>query len=89
MTLIIGAECQDGIVLGSDRKLRRGEEVDYEDKIFEMGNSIIGCVGLTGIREDFLLIMRSEIARIRPRSLHELKIIVEDVVSTEASDNAR
>lgn len=78
MTLIIGAECQDGIVLGSDRKLRRGEEVDYEDKIFEMDNSIIGCVGLTGIRDDFLLVMSSEIARIRPRSLYELKIIVEE-----------
>ena len=88
MTLIIGAECQDGIVLGSDRKLRRGEEVDYEDKIFEMGNSIIGCVGLTGIRDDFLLIMRSEIARIRPRSLYELKIIVEDVVN-DLSDRYR
>jgi hypothetical protein len=79
MTLIIGAECQDGIVLGSDRKLRRGEEVDYSDKIFEMGNSIIGCAGLTGIRDDFLLIMSSEIARIRPRSLYELKVIAEDI----------
>jgi 20S proteasome alpha/beta subunit len=81
MTLIIGAECQDGIVLGSDRKLRRGEEVDYEDKIFEMGNSIIGFVGLTGIRDDFLLVMNSEITRIRPRSLYELKVIIEDVVN--------
>ncbi len=81
MTLIIGAECKDGIVLGSDRKLRRGEEVDYSDKIFEMGNSIIGCAGLTGIRDDFLLVMNSEIARIRPRSLYELKLIVEDVVN--------
>ena len=88
MTLIIGAECQDGIVLGSDRRLRRGEEVDYEDKIFEMGNSFIGCVGLTGIRDDFLLIMRSEIARIRPRSLYELKVIVEDIVN-DISDRYR
>ena len=88
MTLIIGAECRDGIVLGADRKIRRGEEVDYEDKIFEMGNSIIGCVGLTGIRDDFLLIMNSEIARIRPRSLYELKLIVEDVVN-DLSDRYR
>ena len=88
MTLIIGAECKDGIVLGADRKIRRGEEVDYEDKIFEMGNSIIGCVGLTGIRDDFLLIMNSEIARIRPRSLYELKLIVEDVVN-DLSDRYR
>jgi len=32
MTLIIGAECQDGIVLGSDRRLRRGEEVEHDHK---------------------------------------------------------
>jgi len=88
MTLIIGAECQDGIVLGSDRRLRRGEEVEHEDKIFQMNNSIIGCVGLTGIRDDFLLIMSSEIARIRPRSLYELKVIVEDVVN-DLSDRYR
>jgi len=88
VTLIIGAECQDGIVLGSDRKLRRGEEVDYSDKIFEMGNSIIGCAGLTGISDDFLLIMRLEISRIRPRSLYELKLIVEDVVN-DLSDRYR
>lgn len=54
--------------------------VDYEDKIFKIDNSIIGFVGLTGIRDDFLLLADLEIGRIRPRSLYELKLSVEDIV---------
>lgn len=88
MTLIIGAAGHNGIVLGADRKLRRGEEVDFADKIFEVGNSIIGSAGLTGIMDDFLLLMRSEIDRVRPRTLYELKIIVEDIVN-DLSDRYR
>ena len=32
-TLIIGARAKDGIVLASDRKVMRGQESEFEDKI--------------------------------------------------------
>jgi 20S proteasome alpha/beta subunit len=55
MTLIIGHKCSDGVVLAADRKLLRGEEPHYGDKILEIGGVVFAFEGLTGIRDDFLL----------------------------------
>ena len=53
MTLLIGAECSDGVVIGSDQKTLRGGEVGYRNKIFEFdlgGKVLFATEGLTGIR---------------------------------------
>ena len=81
MTLIIGARCNNGIVLGADRKIIRGGEADYRDKIFELGGSVLAFEGLTGICDDFLLLLRSEMDRTRGfTSIYEMKLVVEDIV---------
>ena len=83
MTLIIGHRCVNGLVLAADRKVLRGEEADYADKIFELGGVVLAFEGLTGIRDDFLLLLRSEMDRIRGfTSLYEVKLLVEDIVAS-------
>jgi 20S proteasome alpha/beta subunit len=81
MTLIIGARCTDGLVLAADRKVIRGGEADYMDKISEIAGIVLAFEGLTGIRDDFLLLLRSEIDRTRGfTSIYEMKLVVEDIV---------
>ena len=82
MTLIIGQKCVNGLVLASDRKILRDEEAEYADKIFELGGVVLAFEGLTGIRDDFLLLLRSEMDRARGfTSLYEVKLLVEDIVA--------
>jgi len=82
MTLIIGARCSDGIILAADRKIMRGGEPDYMDKIFVLDDVVLAFEGLTGIRDDFLLLLRSERDRSRGfTSLYEMKLVVEDIVA--------
>lgn len=82
MTLIIGARCTDGLILAADRKVMRGGESDYGDKIFEIGGVVLAFEGLTGIRDDFLLLLRSELDRTRGfTTLYEVKLVVEDIVA--------
>jgi len=84
-TLIIGVRCRDGIVIGSDRKIVRGGETEYSNKIFEFdigGKILFAAEGLTGIRDDFFLLLNYEIRRRRGvDTLYEVKIIVEDIIS--------
>ena len=84
-TLIIGVRCKDGIIIGSDRKIVRGGETEYSNKIFEfnIGEKILfAAEGLTGIRDDFFLLLNYEIGRRRGvDTLYEVKIIVEDIIS--------
>jgi len=59
----------------------RGGEASYGKKIFDVGdNALVAFAGLTGIRDDFLLLIKHEVAKVRPKSLYELKIAVEDTV---------
>ena len=82
MTLIIGARCTDGIILAADRKVIRGGEADYMDKVFQLEGIVLAFEGLTGIRDDFLLLLRSEMNRTRGfTSIYEMKLVVEDIVS--------
>jgi len=85
MTLLIGAECSDGVVIGSDQKTLRGGEVGYRNKIFEFdlgGKVLFAAEGLTGIRDDFFLLLNHEIRRRRGvDELYEVKIIVEDIIA--------
>jgi len=91
-TLIIGVRGKDGIVIGSDRKLIRGGETEFSDKIFEFdigGKILFAAEGLTGIRDDFFLLLNYEIRRRRGvDTLYEVKIIVEDIIS-ELTDRYR
>ncbi len=81
MTLIIGTRCTNGIVLAADRKIIRGGEADYRDKVFETGNVVLAFEGPTGICDDFLLLLRSELDRTRGfTSIYEMKLAVEDIV---------
>jgi len=80
---LIGVRCRDGVAAGADSKILRGGEVEYSDKIFERNNVVMGIEGLTGIRDDFLLLLDAEIARRVEKitRLYEMKIIVEEIVS--------
>ena len=83
MTLLVGVRCRDGVAAGADSKILRGGEVEYSDKIFEKKNVIMGIEGLTGLRDDFLLLLDAEIARRGEKitKLYEMKVIVEDIIS--------
>lgn len=86
MTLIIGAKCRDGIVIGSDRKIQRGGETSFDNKIFEIGvgggKILFAAEGLTGIRDDFFYLLRSAITSRRViDTLYEVKLLVEDIIA--------
>jgi 20S proteasome alpha/beta subunit len=85
LTLIIGARCVDGIVIGSDRKIQRGGETSYENKIFEFdvgGKILFAAEGLTGIRDDFFYLLESAITSRRViDTLYEVKLLVEDIIA--------
>lgn len=82
MTLIIGIRCRDGVVLGSDRKVLRGGEVEYANKIFVVNNVALAVEGLTGIRDDFLYLFDLELQRRRGvDTLYEVKIVAEDIIA--------
>jgi 20S proteasome alpha/beta subunit len=85
MTLIIGARCRDGIVIGSDKKISRGGETEYSNKIFEFdigGKVLFAAEGLTGIRDDFFYLLNYEIRRRRGvDTIYEVKLIVEDIIA--------
>ncbi len=86
MTLIIGVRCSNGIVLGSDQKVLRGGEAEYSNKVFVIDDvAALAVEGLTGIRDDFLHLLRIELDRRRGvDTLYEMKIIAEDIVATLA-----
>ena len=89
-TLIIGVRSKDGIVLGGDRKVVRGGETDFEDKVriikIKEAPIIFAAAGLLGVIEDFLEIFeKTLIANIKKReivSLLSVKIMAEDLVET-------
>ncbi len=89
MTLIIGVRCKNGVVLGSDRKVLRGGEVEYSNKIFIINNVALAVEGLTGIRDDFLYLLEIELRRRRVvDTLYEMKTIAEDIIA-ELSERYR
>ncbi len=82
MTLITGLRCRDGVVLGSDRKVLRGGEAEYSNKIFTINNVALAVEGLTGIRDDFLYLLDIELQRRRGvDALYEMKVIAEDIIA--------
>jgi len=86
VTLIIGVRCSNGVVLGSDQKVLRGGEAEYSNKVFVIDDvAALAVEGLTGIRDDFLHLLRIELDRRRGvDTLYEMKIIAEDIVATLA-----
>jgi 20S proteasome alpha/beta subunit len=84
-TLIVGVRCQDGVIVASDRKVTRGSEIEYTNKVFELdigGPLLFVAEGLTGIRDDFFLLLNTEVKRRKGvDTLYEVKIIVEDIIA--------
>mgnify|MGYP000542392653 CR=1 FL=1 len=89
-TLVIGARGKDGIVIGADRKVVRGESSSLEDKIkvFEIkvgeeesGNIIFSATGYTGIWEDFLedfiSSLKENVEESNIRNLKDVKMFAE------------
>lgn len=91
-TLIIGVRGKDGIVVGSDKKIIRGGESDYEEKleILNVGTEespieiVVGASGFIGIKEDFLRLfietLKDNIERGAIKNLLDIKFIAEDMV---------
>jgi len=84
-TLIVGVRCKDGVIVASDRKVARGSEIEYTNKVFELdigGPLLFAAEGLTGIRDDFFLLLNTEVRRRKGvDTLYEVKIIVEDIIA--------
>jgi 20S proteasome alpha/beta subunit len=91
-TLIIGARGTAGIVVGSDKKVIRGGESDYEEKLetlnigteespIEIG---FGASGFVGIKEDFIRLfvqtLKENIERGVIKTLLDIKFIAEDMI---------
>jgi len=88
-TLIIATRAKDGILLGSDRRVVRGTESQQAEKVLtvELGGKgaaakvIVAAEGLTGVRDDFFLLLDGEITRRKGvDTLYEVKVIVEDII---------
>jgi hypothetical protein len=93
-TLIIGVRCKDGIVVGADRKVTRGEESDLidkvkiqniEDKKSKLDSDIIfSATGFTGVWEDFLeefkQIIDDGVSSKEIRSLKEVQHLAEQAI---------
>ena len=78
----MGIRSRDGVVLGSDRKVLRGGEVEYSNKIFIVNNVALAVEGLTGVRDDFLYLLNAELQRRRGvDTLYEMKVIAEDIIA--------
>ena len=89
-TLIVGIDCEDGIVIASDRRVTRGTASHESDKVITINlgtdanpiNVLFAAEGLTGIRDDFFLLLDDEIKRRKGvDTLYEVKLIVEDIIS--------
>lgn len=82
MTLLVGVTGSDGIALGTDRKVMRGGETYFSDKIHIVQDVAFATEGYTGIAEDFLLLLEQEITRKKGfDSLYEAKTVAEDVIA--------
>jgi 20S proteasome alpha/beta subunit len=88
-TLVIGVRGDDGIVLGSDRKVIRGGEIDFEKKVRTLRIKgeipiIFAASGIMGVIEDFLEIfektLTERVAKGEITSLLSIKMIAEDLV---------
>ena len=82
MTLIIGARCQDGVILAADQKISRGGETDYRSKLSEVGGVVLAFEGLAGLSIDFLYSLETEFNTLDGgfSSLLHAKILIEDLV---------
>lgn len=89
-TLIIGVRATDGIVLGGDRKVMRGGETDFENKVrtMQIKNAPImfAAAGMVGIIEDFLETFEETLTKNikegKVDSLLSVKITAENFVET-------
>lgn len=88
-TLIIGVRGKDGIVLGSDKKIIRGGEIDSENKvkalmIEEKIPIIFAAAGVLGVRDDFLEVfektLTESVRKGEVDSLLSIKMIAEDLI---------
>jgi 20S proteasome alpha/beta subunit len=81
-TLIIGVRAKDGVVIGADTKVMRGGEAEYADKIHVLNDVAFATEGLTGLADDFLLLLKNRVAQNKGfGSLYEAKILAEDLVA--------
>jgi len=81
-TLLIGVRAKDGVVIAADSKVMRGGEAHYADKIHVLGDVAFATEGLTGVADDFLLLLNDRFGRNRGfNSLYEAKVLAEDLVA--------
>lgn len=81
MTLIIGAKCKDGVVILSDSRISRGNDLDTYLKIFQpINHTFIGAAGATGIFFKFLKQVNQKVQSGEITDWDELIEVVEDLV---------
>ncbi len=82
MTLLVGMRAKDGIVLGADRKIMRGGEPQFSDKIKTLQDVTYATEGLTGVADDFLhLFEHAALSKKGFSALYEARLLAEDIIS--------
>jgi 20S proteasome alpha/beta subunit len=83
MTLLIGARCKEGIILGADRKsIGPGSSFSYSTKILQLTppNYLLATAGVVGLADAFIEMYESRIREVRPVGISEIRFMVEDVL---------
>jgi len=81
-TLIIGVRAKDGVIIGADSKVMRGGEAEFADKIHILNDVAFATEGLTGVADDFFLLLQDRVARQKGfNTLYEAKVLAEDLVA--------
>jgi len=80
LTYVIGARCKDGILIISDSRVTRGNDVNQAEKIIRpIDNAIVGAAGTTALFSKFLRQIDENIKNQEIKTWSELINIVEDI----------
>jgi len=82
VTLLIGLRAKDGVVVGADRKVMRGGEPQFSNKIHTLQDVTYATEELTGVADDFLhLFEQAALSKKGFTALYDARLLAEDIIS--------
>ncbi len=84
MTIVIGAKCSDGVVIGSDSKGVKfpSNTITEEDKIFSVGDTIVGCAGNSHYTAHIVENLQYAYDENTPQNSQEMSTLYKNVIET-------
>ncbi len=84
LTLIIGAVCEDGVLIAADSKVVHGNSAHFETKIHVVQDVVFAASGFTGLTDDFADYFQAEL-KSQGRgagvdTVIQVKMMVEDIL---------